>query len=325
MTKVINGIEIKNMPWEERPKDCTEVFWRSKLNPILTKKDVPLANSIMNSSVVPFEDGFAGVFRVDDTTRWPNMYAGFSKDGINWNINKTPIKWIKDNDEIQDFFYGYDPRVCKIGDKYHIVWCNECSGDCTIGMGYTYDFKDFHQSENAFLPSNRNGVLFPRKINGEYYMFSRPIEHNCIWISRSSDLEYWGKHRLVMKPVANWESVKVGGGPTPIETDEGWLVIYHGVLKSCNGLHYCIGSAILDIDKPYIVKHRVDRYIMGPETDYERVGDVGNVVFPCSCLVDAPTGRITMYYGCADTVVGVAYTTVDDLVKFTKEHDLIGR
>jgi len=323
----IIGNEVVNMPWEEKPKDCEQVFWRSDKNPILTKKDVPYANSIMNSAVVPFEGGFAGVFRVDDTTRWPNMYAGFSEDGVKWDIEKTPIQWIKTNPEINDFEYGYDPRVCKIDDTYYITWCNNHEGP-TIGMAYTYDFKEFHQMENAFLPENRNGVLFPRKIDGKYMMLSRPIgyerERN-IFISQSPDLEYWGRHRLALKPASNWDNVKIGAGPTPIETDEGWLIIYHGVVKSCNGSIYCIGSAILDLEKPWIVKYRADRFVMSPEEMYERVGDVGNVIFPCALLVDAPTGRVTMYYGCADTVVGMAFTYVDDLIAFTKEHDIINR
>ena len=320
----IIGEELKNLPWEECPEGCNDVFWRSKKNPILTKKCVPYANSIFNSAVVPFGSGFAGIFRVDDTTRWPNMYVGFSDDGVNWKINNEPIKWTKTKDDIGEFFYGYDPRVCKIDDKYCITWCNDYNGP-TIGTGYTYDFVTFYQTENAFLPQNRNGVLFPRKIGNMYYMMNRPIYGDNVgemFISQSPDLEFWGRHRLLMKPKNLWESNKLGAGPTPIETDEGWVVIYHGVLKSCNGLMYSIGCAILDLDDPIKVKYRTDRYIMGPDEIYERVGDVGNVVFPCSVLTDSKTGRITMYYGCADTVVGMAYTTIERLVEFTKKHTI---
>lgn len=324
MTRII-GENIKNIPWEDKPDDCTEVFWRSKLNPILTKKAVKYANSIMNSAVVTYNGGFAGIFRIDDTTRWPNMYVGFSKDGVKWEINNSPIVWTKTNDEIEDFVYGYDPRVCKIDNKYIITWCNEYHGP-TIGMAYTYDFKEFYQIENAYMPQNRNGVMFPRKINGRYMMLSRPTHGDNIgnmFLSQSPDLQFWGKHRFVMEPTGNWESNKLGAGPIPIETDEGWLIIYHGVLKSCNGLMYCIGTAILDLEKPWIVKHRTDRYIMGPEEMYERVGDVGNVVFPCAALVDAQSGKLAMYYGCADTVVGLAFSYVEDLISFTKEHDIM--
>ena len=183
--------------------------------------------------------------------------------------------------------------------------------------------------ENAFLPYNRNGVLFPRKINGKYVMFSRPSEAGhgtlgagSIYYSESPDLTYWGKHRLVMSPAGGWQSGKIGGGPTPIETDEGWLLIYHGVKGTCNGLCYYAGAALLDLDDPTKVLYRTKHYVLGPREIYERAGDVPNVVFPVSTLCDADTGRIALYYGAADTYVGVAFTTVDELIKFTKENSL---
>jgi beta-1,4-mannooligosaccharide/beta-1,4-mannosyl-N-acetylglucosamine phosphorylase len=117
-----------------------------------------------------------------------------------------------------------------------------------------------------------------------------------------------------------WQSTKIGPGPVPIETDEGWLLIYHGVITTCNSFVYRMGCAILDIDQPWKVKYRSKYYIMAPYEYYECVGDVPNVVFPCAALADADTGRIAIYYGCADTVTGLAFTTVDDLVKFTKEN-----
>ena len=98
----------------------------------------------------------------------------------------------------------YDPRVCKIGDRYFVTWCNGYQGP-TIGIAWTTDFKTFHQIENAFLPYNRNGVLFPRKINGNYAMLSRPSDtghtpFGDIFYSESPDLEFWDRDRFVMGP-----------------------------------------------------------------------------------------------------------------------------
>ena len=110
--------------------------------------------------------------------------------------------------------------------------------DPTIGVAYTYDFKKFVQLENAFLPFNRNGVLFPRKINGYYMMMSRPSDNGHtpfgdIFVSQSKDMEFWGRHRHMMSPVRGdesaWQCTKIGAGPVPIETDEGWLLIYHAL------------------------------------------------------------------------------------------------
>ena len=253
MSKII-GNNLPDMPWQEKPAGEHMPVWRYDQNPIIGRYEQKRSNSIFNSAVVPFEDGYVGVFRCDSRSISMDIFVGRSKDGIHWEIEDEPIKFEGADEEILTREYRYDPRVCKIDDKYYVTWCNGYHGP-TIGVAYTYDFKKFVQLENAFLPFNRNGVLFPRKINGYYMMMSRP-------------------------------------------------------------------SALLDIDEPWKVKYRTKDYIMAPITQYECMGDVPNVVFPCATLSDAATGRITIYYGCADTVTGMAFTTVDELLNYVKENSL---
>lgn len=319
--KVINGTAIPNLPWQEKPAGCTDVIWRYDQNPVIQRNQVPNSNSIFNSAVVPFEGGFAGVFRVDDRSRNMELHAGFSKDGLHWDINPERIDFVSDIPDMQEFQYGYDPRVCWIEDRFYVTWCNAYGWKPTIGLAYTFDFKTFHQLENAYLPFNRNGVMFPRKIGGNYMMMSRPSDSGHtpfgdIYISQSPDLTYWGKHRHVMGPSKGWESTKIGAGPIPIETDRGWLIFYHGVLTSCNGYVYSFSAALLDKDEPWKVLKRGKDYLISPQTYYECVGDVQNVTFPCANLVDAETGRIAIYYGCADTVTSLCFTTVDDVIDY---------
>lgn len=327
MSRII-GKALPNIPWQDKVADSKMPVWRYTNNPIINRHDTLYSNSIFNSAVVAFENGFAGVFRCDNLGVSMDIYTGFSEDGIHWRINDEPIEFICENPEIKKREYRYDPRVCYIEDRYYVTWCNGYHGP-TIGMAYTFDFKTFYQLENAFLPYNRNGVLFPRKINGSYAMLSRPSDtgHTAfgdIFYSQSPDLEYWGHHRFVMGTykgdMSAWQSTKIGPGPCPIETDEGWLLIYHGVLNTCNGFVYRVGTAILDIEKPWVVKYRSKFYCLGPEMDYELRGDVPNVTFPCAALTDAKTGRIAIYYGCADTVTGLAFTSVDEIVAWTKKH-----
>ena len=323
-TKIINQNPLPDMPWQDRPEDCKTVLWRYEGNPIIKRDHLKISNSIFNSAVVPFGDTFAGVFRVDDTCRVPRIHAGFSADGIHWNISETPIQFQCDIPEIAQFEYGYDPRVCKIEDKYYITWCNGYKGFPTIGIAYTYDFTEFTMLENAFLPYNRNGVLFPRKINGKYAMLSRPSDNGHtpfgdVFYSESPDLQYWGSHRHVLAPAQSWEKMKVGAGPVPIETSEGWLLIYHGVLKSCSGYTYSFGAALLDINEPWKVIARAKPYLLSPQESYECVGDTANVVFPCAALCDSDTGRLAIYYGCADTVTALTFGYIDDIIKFIKE------
>ena len=312
-----------NIPWEERPAGCKDPMWRYSKNPVIPRDLLPDSNSIFNSAVVPFGKGFAGVFRVDDKNRRMTLHAGFSTDGFKWDIEPDPIRFDGD--------YGYDPRVTFIEGKYYITWCNGYHGP-TIGLAWTEDFKTFHQLENAFLPYNRNGVLFPRKIGGHFAMLSRPSDtgHTAfgdIFYSESPDLEFWGRHRHVMAPApfekSAWQCLKIGAGPVPIETPEGWLLIYHGVLRSCNGYVYAFGSALLDLNEPWKVIARSGQYLISPREIYELTGDVPNVTFPCAALHDPDTGRIAVYYGCADTVTGLAFAHISEIINFTKKTSIL--
>ncbi|HEY6963478.1 MAG TPA: glycoside hydrolase family 130 protein [Gaiellaceae bacterium] len=308
------------IPWEEPPVARTRPVWRYSRNPVIPRDLLPTSNSIFNSAVVRFRGGFAGVFRCDDWTRRMQLHAGFSRDGLAWEIDPDPIPF-------DDFTYGYDPRVTWIDDRFYVTWCN-CFRGPTIGLAWTDDFRTFHQLENAFLPFNRNGVLFPRKIDGRYAILSRPSDdgHTSfgeVFYSESPDLTFWGRHRHVMGTVPNsWQSTKVGAGPVPIETERGWLLVYHGVLTSCNGFVYAAGVAVLDRHEPWRVVARAAPHVLGPQEQYECVGDVANVVFPCATLHDEETGRLAIYYGAADTVTALAFAYVDELVDFALEHAL---
>ena len=312
-------------PWQDRPADCHDIMWRYSENPVIGRYDIPCSNSIFNSAVVPFEDGYAGVFRCDNKQVQMNIFAGFSKDGIHWNINHEPIQWQAGNTEMIESDYKYDPRVTFLGDRYWITWCNGFHGP-TIGIGYTFDFKDFFQCENAFLPFNRNGVLFPEKINGKYAMLSRPSDSGHtpfgdIYISFSPDMKYWGEHRSVMKTVpfeqSAWQCLKIGAGTVPIRTDEGWLMFYHGVIQTCNGFRYSMGAVLLDLADPTKVLHRSMEYLLAPAAPYELCGDVPNVVFPCAALHEGD--RVAVYYGAADTCVGMAFGRISEIIEFLKK------
>ena len=151
--KIINGQSLPNIPWQDKPEGCKDVVWRYSANPIIKRDHIMVkkangyrepSNSIFNSSVVPFENGdykFAGVFRVDDRERNMELHVGFYVDGINWDINEERIKFKCDIPEVAEWQYGYDPRVCKLEDKYIVTWCNAYGWKPTIGIAYTYDFK----------------------------------------------------------------------------------------------------------------------------------------------------------------------------------------
>jgi predicted GH43/DUF377 family glycosyl hydrolase len=155
---------------------------------------------------------------------------------------------------------------------------------------------------------NKNGLVFPRKIRDEYVLFHRLGLDVCI--AHSSDLQRWYDIEFVMGTrEKRWDSWKIGTTGPPIELNEGWLFIYHGVNYD---RVYSLGAALLDRDNPKNVLYRSEKPILTPEEDYERFGTVPNVVYSCgSVLMD---NRVLVYYGGADSVLCVATYEVSELL-----------
>lgn len=330
MSRIL-GDALPNIPWQDKPDGHRLPIWRHSENPIIGRNPADEIARIFNSAVMPYGEEFIGVFRAETINGRPFLYLGHSNDAINWTFEKEKIHFSDEEGKSYEPLYAYDPRLVKVEDTYYIIWCGDFDG-ASIGIAKTTDFKSFTRLENPFLPFNRNGVLFPKKINGKFVMLSRPSDSGHtpfgdILMSQSPDLKYWGEHRIVMQKGGKgwWQSVKIGCGPAPIEIDEGWLMFYHGVTGTCNGFVYSMSAAILDRDCPSKVLYRCGTLMLTPQEWYEERGFVPNVVFPCAALTDSATGRIALYYGAADTYVGLAYTTVDETVSFIKAHnELVG-
>ena len=317
---------LPNVPWQEKPAGhINSPLWRWKDNPIIGRNPLPGVARIFNSAVMPYEGKFVGVFRGEQTNGVPYIYLGWSQDAIHWDFEPNKIPFVDEEGKSFMPIYAYDPRLVKVEDTYYIIWCQDFYG-AAIGVAKTQDFKHFVRIENPFLPFNRNAVLFPRKVHGNFMMMSRPSDSGHtpfgdIFISESPDMVFWGKHRHVMSRGNSWwEGLKIGGGAAPIETSEGWLLFYHGVTQTCNGYVYSIGGAILDIDEPSKVKYRCQNYLLTPEEWFEERGFVPNVTFPCATLHDPETGRIAVYYGAADSYVGLAFGYLDEIIDYIKDN-----
>jgi beta-1,4-mannooligosaccharide/beta-1,4-mannosyl-N-acetylglucosamine phosphorylase len=217
----IVGSAVPNLPWQPRPAGNDDLVWRYDRNPVIGRRPLPRVTGIYNSAVVPFGGKFVGVFRTEGMDRMPHLHFGESPDGIVWTFSPQPIDFACDDPEVRRHEYAYDPRVTPIDGTFYITWCNGYHGP-TIGLARTKDFVRFEQLENVFLPYNRNGVLFPRKFGDRFLMLSRPSDtghtpFGDIFISESTDLVHWGRHRHVMSRGGRWwEGTKIGAGPSPI-------------------------------------------------------------------------------------------------------------
>ena len=319
----------KSFFWKKE-KNQDEYIWRYEKNPIIDLSKVDYWH-VFNSAIV-FENGiYHCLFRVETKDGCPRLVLGKSLDGLNFEFGE-PVEFRNSDGSLFEYSYAYDPRLVKVEGRIFAIFCADTFGGPSIYIAETKDYVNYTVLPCGFLPYNRNGVLIPEKINGKYFMLNRPCslghtESGEIFISESEDLIHWGNHKLLMKKFEEkyknfWERIKIGAGPAPIKTKEGWLLIYHGVQGTCNGWTYSIGVALLDLKDPTKLIAKGSRYLMTPETIYEKTGFCANVLFPCTALSD-DEGHITIYYGAADTVVALAFTQVDELVDYIKKNNCV--
>lgn len=292
-------------------------------NPILTKEDVPFkVNSIFNPGATKYKDKYLLMCRVEMPNGRSSFVKAISNDGYNFDVDSKPTLTPADhNDHYEYVEWGIeDPRITKIEDKYYLTYTGYSKYMPLVMLAETKDFETFNLLGPITEPSNKDCALFPEKINGFYWKIDRPnaeLRHD-IWISCSPDLLHWGNYKILMEPLnGTWENDKIGSSSQPIKTREGWLMLYHGVRGFGVSSLYKIGVVLLDLEKPWIVKSRTKEPILSPELDYERIGDVQNVVFSCG-WIDAPDGSVKIYYSGADTNICLAETTIEYLLSVCK-------
>ena len=300
-------------------KPCKEILRRYEGNPIITPKDFPGAHAIYNCGAVMFEGKHLLLLSITDCNSSARMHVAISDDGIHFAIREELFIETSTDAEFGKYDgWTIDPRITKIEDTYYIVY-PAYSVHGVVGMlGKTLDFRTYERMDIISLPDNRCPVLFPEKIHGEYVRLDRPTTiHRTgeIWISYSPDLIHWGHHRLLLEPGSDpndWNSVKIGPCSPPIKTDKGWLMVYRGVHQT---VAYSLSCALLDLEDPSKVIGKMSGYMLTAEEPYEMVGRVPNVVFSNGAILEEKTGELKIYYGAADTCIGLATAPLEELVE----------
>ena len=291
-------------------------------NPILRPNMLPGAEAMMNGCPFIYRDKIhllqPVIWRNKEFT---SMHVCDSDDGIHFNINPepfiqfTPQAQGEENPLFHLDRWAIDPRVTKIGDTYYIMRPGDSSLGTVALLGCTKDWKTYEHIEIVSLPMNRVPCLFSEKIGGNYVRLDRPSgrREGDIWIARSPDLIHWGQFRPLLRAGFHWNSKKVG--PTvPIRTEQGWLVITHGVQDSCAGSRYSLGAMLLDLENPEKIVGQMKSWILTPDRDYEFNGNVPNVVFACSALADVARDELRVYYGAADTYMCLATGSLSQII-----------
>jgi predicted GH43/DUF377 family glycosyl hydrolase len=302
----------------------SELFSRHPGNPILTAEDWPYTvNAVFNPAAAALDGETVLLARVEDRRGISQLSVARSANGIDgWSIDPEPL--LTPDDEVATEQWGFeDPRAVWVDelDRWVITCTAYGPAGPAVFLATTQDFRSVERYGIVRHPEDKNAALLPHRIDGRWVLLHRPKTqfggaHGEILLSRSDDLVSWSAPEQVLQPRTGawWDSLRIGIGPPPLQTEHGWLLVYHGVKQTVAGDIYRVGLALLDLDEPTHVLHRLSDWIMAPLAPYERTGDVPNVVFPCGLLHDTVSDEIRLYYGAADSSICLATARLADLL-----------
>lgn len=285
---------VENHPWEKTgvfntaavyENDKFHLFYRAADKPFYLKTESPEEEHKYVSAI-----GYA-----------------VSSDGIHFERNEKPFLVGRGT---QEAWGMEDPRITKINDTYYMVYAGfggRSWFDVRISMLESKDLKNWGNYRILLDEPNKDAALLPEKVGGKYFLFHRRMP--SIWTAVSEDFVNWEDHKIILEPrPGKWDCKKIGLAGAPVKVKGGWLMIYHGVNPNSE---YRLGAALLDEKDPCKVIAIQDEPILEPELDWEVNGFVPNVVFSCAGLV--VDDFLYVYYGGADTVIGVAGIEIDKI------------
>jgi predicted GH43/DUF377 family glycosyl hydrolase len=306
-----------------------ELFVRHLNNPILAAEDWPYPiNTTFNPAATYFQNKVLLLARVEDRRGFSHFTKAVSEKGVvNWMVDTQPTFESDPKNYPEEAWGIEDPRITRLDElgAWGITYTAYSKAGPMVSLALTKDFQEFKRMGCILPPDDKDAALFPRRFNGKWVLIHRPMLTSAIpgahiWISDSEDLKTWSNHRILIQARAGawWDASKVGLSAQPMETSEGWLILYHGVKLTAAGAIYRLGLALLDIDDPFHVLRRSDEWIFGPREYYEKEGDVGGAVFPCGWILDQETGKVRMYYGAADSCIALATANLSELLEYIK-------
>jgi len=305
-----------------------DIFTRHPANPIITADSLPYrANSVFNPGAARVNGETLLLIRVEDLRGISHLTVGRSKDGATgWRFDATPLIVPEPDRHPEEIWGVEDPRLTWLPelDEWAIAYTSFSRRGPLVSLAMSKDFTSVRRMGPMMPPDDKDAALFPRRMAGRWAMIHRPAPaHGSanIWISYSPDLRHWGDHELLLeaRDGAWWDAGKVGLGPPPLETPDGWLLCYHGVHMTSSGPIYRVGLALLDIEEPRKVLRRTDEWVLAPTAPYERSGDVNKVVFPTGWVLDEVTGQLSIYYGAGDSVIALLTASLSDILAMMRK------
>ncbi len=311
---------------------------RFKNNPVITRHNIPNlglhlndVSSVFNPGAVKTADQYHLMLRVQNRGRETYLMMADSDNGFDFIIRKETIHFTGIENVAKTIYHIYDPRITQIDDTFFVMFAMDVDSGCQLGLAKSKDLSSFEFMGIMSQNDVRNGVLFPEMINGKFARFDRPNQTendgvtsgDTICLSYSEDLIHWTIDSEVLNGRLHYWDELIGAGPPPVKTKDGWLLIYHGIATHFQSSNiYQAGAALFDLDNPAKLIARSRYNILEPRELYELTGQVPNVVFPSGMIVEEQDtdgfalsdSPVKLYYGAADTCVGLAETTVKDLI-----------
>lgn len=306
-----------------------ELLHRHKLNPILSAADWPYPiNSVFNPGATRLTDGTTLLLcRVEDRRGHSHFTVARSDNGVdNWRIESRPTLLADPANYPEEIWGIEDPRITYVAElnKFVVVYTAFSRDGPGVALALTDDFRTFERYGVIMAPEDKDAALFPRRIGGQWALIHRPVSapRAHMWMSSSPDLRHWGNHKLMLEARRGswWDANKIGLSPPPIETAQGWLVIYHGVRQTAAGSIYRLGLALFDLQAPERCLKRGAEWMFGPQEPFEQRGDVDNVVFPCGYTIAVDGDTLHLYYGAADTSIGMATGSVRGMLDWLERN-----
>lgn len=299
---------------KERHRD---LIHRWENNPIITFESLafPCAD-ILTAGTVKVAGKYILLLTIQSLEGFYSIYLAQSIDGYHFEIDAEPViaPSIDEPDLVYDGTGVLDARISKLGKYYYISYDALGSHGYRLALARTVDFKTFEKLGFISEPDTKGGVLFPQKIKGKYIRLERPWEGGSIWLSYSDDLKYWGWSEFVLGPRGGyWDCNRIGVATPPMRIEQGWLIIYYGVKDTSAGPLFRLGAALLDYHNPVRVICRTDEPILSPREEYERIGDLPNLVFSCGAIIESDD-EVKLYYSASNSCIAVGTTTVDRIV-----------
>ena len=295
-----------------------DVVHRWPGNPLISVDDLTFqCIDIHNAGIAKIEGAVVLLTTIESLEGRCSIHRAMSPDGLEFEIEAAPFLAPAEDGPFAKYeSQGVrDPRITRMDDTFFVTYLAESEHGFRIGLARTDDFVTIERIGLIGEPDLKNGALFPRKIDGRYALLTRPAT-GSIWITYSDDLEFWGDSTVVMSPRAGyWDANRVGAAGPPIEIDGGWLLLYYGVRETSGGPLFRIGAALLDPDDPSRVVCRCNIPILAPREHYERVGDVGNLVFSCGAILEKD-GTFKLYYGGADSCICLGTARIEQILDY---------